>query len=93
MSMHTIFVLIGQDGLPITVSPHLNAEDSVRYFQGWVGKVYACVISEDAAMQVREKLKNTSLYVSDAKDVGMRRAALSQLRNYSHSMMHCADVT
>lgn len=78
MSFHTIYVVIppGQ-AKDVRVSPHLDADDSLRYFRmiGHVGEVYACRVSTVAAAAVR------------------REPSLPLLKSVAQAMQKVGDVT
>lgn len=85
MSMSTIFVLF-KDDEAVAVSPHLDPDESVRYFQSMymTGTVVACRVSDGVAFSVRQMLEPGSRE---------RAQAVHTLRSFSHHMQVCADVT
>lgn len=78
MSFHTIYVVIppGQTK-DVHVSPHLDADDSLRYFRmmGHVGELYACRVSTAVAADVR------------------RKSSLPLLKSMAQAMQKVGDVT
>ncbi len=86
MSMSSIFVLF-KDDTAVAVSPHLDAQESVRYFEQMYmkGKLFACKVSDGVAFSVRQMLK-------DGAQGREAEQATYTLKSFSHSMQHCADV-
>jgi hypothetical protein len=84
MSVTVFVVFEPKTGQLLAVSPHLTAEESLTFFK-WNdirGEVYAALLSESGAFEVRETIgtrKNAAL-------------ASKMLKTYSHSLTKVGDV-
>jgi hypothetical protein len=75
--MHTIFVLIPKEPGPLVVAPHLDASEALEYLKRW---------------GVKGEVYACRLSTGAATEV-RSKGQLKDLKMFSHSMQHCADVT
>ncbi len=84
MTSITIYCLFDATGQLQRVSAYTSAEAALADFkwpppEGGPGEMYACRMSENAAVEIREQ-----------KDL---KKATKMCKLYSHSIQKCADIT
>ena len=86
--MSTIFVLL-KDGQVMDVAPTLAADEALRFFQqgsyynGNIGQIFACHMSESAAFEVRAAFLERN----------PKTPASVLVKRYSSYLNHVGDVT
>lgn len=89
MSMNTIYVLM-KDGEVVDIAPSLAADQALEFFKngytwnGLRGQVYACKMSDTAALEVRD-----AFFSPPSKG---KVSAGTLVKRYSQQLNHCADV-
>jgi hypothetical protein len=89
MTMSTIYALI-RDSVVLAVAESIDPQTAIEQLKWVAGEVYACRISDSAAMEVREAVNGPSGAVTRGVP---KTSALALLKRYSLSMSKVADIT
>lgn len=85
--MVTVYVTI-RDGVAVAMANATSATEAVYELQWFQGEVYACRVSESAAVEIRQ-----AIIAAASATKATKQTPLSMLKMYSQSMQKCADVT